>query len=569
MSDEQRPPAEPAEDPQRIATGMTLADISIRNHVFAWILMFALIGFGILCFTGFGTVFKGLGVSQNPDVDFPVVNISISWEGASPEIMETDVVDLVEDAVTSVEGVKEITSSSRQGTANVTVEFELERDIDVALQDVQSKLSQLQRHLPRDIDPPIVSKTNPEDEPIMRLAVGGSRPPTFVADYIRNVIRPQLQTIPGVGEIQLSGFRDRNVRVWYDAVRLEAQGLTVQHVNAAIQREHLEVPAGRHRDARARDERARRGRGDRRRGLPQAGDHLQERRPGAAARRGGGRGRARGPAAAVPHHGRARDRLRHHQAARRQRGAGRPRRARPAARGREAAARGPVPGGQLRHHRLRGAGDQRDPVHAGAGGAADEPRVLAVPGLVVDDAQRAAGDTHLDPRHLHRHVRLRLHAEHLHRARPHAGGRDRGRRRDHGAREHLPPPRARGGQGDGRLGRRARDHLRGGGGDARDHGDLPAGRLHEGHHRQVLLPVRRHDHGGGADLAARGAHARADAPVAHARGRRALEPARAVGEPRLRPGRGRLRAAAGAGAAPPRPRAGLVPRCCSCSRSAS
>jgi hydrophobe/amphiphile efflux-1 (HAE1) family protein len=245
MSEETRRAAEPEEDPRKIATGMTLADISIRNHVFAWILMFALIGFGILCFTGFGTVFRGLGVSQNPDVDFPVVNISISWEGASPEIMETDVVDLVEDAVTSVEGVKEVSSSSRQGSANVTVEFELERDIDVALQDVQAKLSQLQRRLPLGIDPPIVSKTNPEDEPIMRIAIGGSRPPTFVADYIRNVVRPQLQTIPGVGEIQLQGFRDRNVRVWYDAVRLEAQGLTVSDVNRAIQREHLEVPAGR------------------------------------------------------------------------------------------------------------------------------------------------------------------------------------------------------------------------------------------------------------------------------------------------------------------------------------
>jgi len=245
MSDTSRPPVEQPEDPQKIATGMTLADVSIRNHVFAWILMFALIGFGLLCFTGFGTVFRGLGVSQNPDVDFPVVNISISWEGASPEIMETDVVDLVEDAVTSVEGVKEITSTSRQGSANVTVEFELERDIDIAMQDVQSKLSQLQRNLPRDIDPPIVSKTNPEDDPIMRISVGGSRPPTFVADYIRNVIRPQLQTIPGVGEIQLSGFRDRSVRVWYDAVKLEAQGLTIEQVNAAIQREHLEVPAGR------------------------------------------------------------------------------------------------------------------------------------------------------------------------------------------------------------------------------------------------------------------------------------------------------------------------------------
>src|SRR5574341_2148608 len=100
MASEQEPSSEQPEDPLKIATGMTLADISIRNHVFAWILMFALIGFGLLTFTGFGTVFRGLGISQNPDVDFPVVNISISWEGASPEIMETDVVDLVEEAVT-------------------------------------------------------------------------------------------------------------------------------------------------------------------------------------------------------------------------------------------------------------------------------------------------------------------------------------------------------------------------------------------------------------------------------------------------------------------------------------
>ncbi len=240
------PPATPErEDPQQIATGMTLADISIRNHVFAWILMFALIGFGLLTFTGFGSVFKGLGISQNPDVDFPVVNVSLSWEGASPEIIETDVVDILEEVVTAVEGVKEVSSTSRQGSANISVEFELERDIDVAMQDIQSKISQAQNRLPRGIDPPIVSKSNPEDEPIMRLALAGSRPPTFVADYIRNVIRPQLQTIPGIGEIQLQGFRDRSVRVWYDAVLLEAQGLTVQDVNNAIQREHLEVPAGR------------------------------------------------------------------------------------------------------------------------------------------------------------------------------------------------------------------------------------------------------------------------------------------------------------------------------------
>ena len=108
MSDGKPSVQEEKEDPHKIATSMTLADISIRNHVFAWILMFALIGFGLLTFTGFGTVFRGLGISQNPDVDFPVVNVSITWEGASPEIMETDVVDILEETVTSVEGVKEV-----------------------------------------------------------------------------------------------------------------------------------------------------------------------------------------------------------------------------------------------------------------------------------------------------------------------------------------------------------------------------------------------------------------------------------------------------------------------------
>ena len=148
MSDGKPSVQEEKEDPHKIATSMTLADISIRNHVFAWILMFALIGFGLLTFTGFGTVFRGLGISQNPDVDFPVVNVSITWEGASPEIMETDVVDILEETVTSVEGVKEVTSTSRQGTANITIELELERDIDVAMQDVQSKISQAMNRLP-------------------------------------------------------------------------------------------------------------------------------------------------------------------------------------------------------------------------------------------------------------------------------------------------------------------------------------------------------------------------------------------------------------------------------------
>jgi multidrug efflux pump len=239
-----RPP-EPVEDPRTIATGMTLADISIRNHVFAWILMIALIGFGLLCYTGFGNVFRGLGISQNPDVDFPIVTVSVTWEGASPENMEMDVVDQLEEEITTVEGILQMTSTASQGQARITIEFGLDRNIDAALQDVQTRVSEAIHHLPREIDPPTIRKTNPEDQPIIRLALSGDRPPTYLADYVRNVIRPQIQTIEGVGEIHVSGFRDRNVRVWYDAERLESHGLTVIDVNRAIEREHTEVPAGR------------------------------------------------------------------------------------------------------------------------------------------------------------------------------------------------------------------------------------------------------------------------------------------------------------------------------------
>jgi multidrug efflux pump len=245
MTENGKASREPEEDPKEIATGSTLADISIRNHVFAWMLMAGLILFGLICFTGFGGVVKGLGISQNPDVDFPIVNVSVGYEGASPEVIESDIVDPIEDAVTSVEGVKAISSTSRQGSANITVEFEISRNIDAALQDVQTRVAQAARRLPREIDPPIINKNNPEDSPIMWLSISGTRSPIFMADYVRNVIRPQLQTVEGVGEVFIGGFRERNVRVWYDAPRLEAQGLTVLDVNAAIAREHLEVPAGR------------------------------------------------------------------------------------------------------------------------------------------------------------------------------------------------------------------------------------------------------------------------------------------------------------------------------------
>lgn len=217
---------------------MTLSDISIKNPVFAWMLMIALIVFG-------GIGLSRMGVSMLPDVDFPVVTVSITWEGAAPEVMETEVTDVVEDAVIGIQGVKEISSSSRQGQATISIEFELNKDIDVALQEVQTKLAQAQRNLPGDIDPPIIMKSNPEDQPIMWLSLSGNRERKFLMEYTENFLKDQFTTIPGVGEVFLGGFIQPNLRVWLDRDKLYRNELTVEDVISAISSEHTEVPAGR------------------------------------------------------------------------------------------------------------------------------------------------------------------------------------------------------------------------------------------------------------------------------------------------------------------------------------
>jgi multidrug efflux pump subunit AcrB len=120
---------------------MTLSDTSIKNPVFAWMLMIGLITFGWIGF-------HRMGISQLPDVDFPVVTVTVTWENAAPEIMETQVADIIEDSVTSVEGIRTITSTSQLGQTTITIEFNLNRSIDAAVQDVQSHIAQAQRNLP-------------------------------------------------------------------------------------------------------------------------------------------------------------------------------------------------------------------------------------------------------------------------------------------------------------------------------------------------------------------------------------------------------------------------------------
>jgi multidrug efflux pump len=217
---------------------MKITEACVRKPVLAWMLMAGTIVFGVVAATR-------IGISQFPDVDFPTISVNVSWPGAAPEVVENDVVQGLEEALVQVEGLKAISSSCRSGGASVTLEFDLSRNIELALQDVQAKVAQAQRSLPRDMDPPTISKSNPEDQPIMMISLAGPVPPRVLADLIQYSLKEKLQTIPGVGEISLMGFQDRNVRIWLDAVKLDEKGITVRDVISALQREHVELPAGR------------------------------------------------------------------------------------------------------------------------------------------------------------------------------------------------------------------------------------------------------------------------------------------------------------------------------------
>src|SRR5262249_44305075 len=170
---------------------MSLSDISIKNPVFAVMLSAAMLIFGYLGY-------KELGISQFPELDFPVVNITTYREAASPETMDFDVTDVIEDAVSGVEGIDYTSSQSLEGVCVVTVFFHLHRDIDVAMQDVQNAVAAAAARLPDDIDPPIVSKVNFNKFPVLWLSIHGARTVQELNQFVDDHLKQQVQTIPGV-----------------------------------------------------------------------------------------------------------------------------------------------------------------------------------------------------------------------------------------------------------------------------------------------------------------------------------------------------------------------------------
>jgi hydrophobe/amphiphile efflux-1 (HAE1) family protein len=218
---------------------MNLIALSLRRTVFAWILMFGLIVFGAVSLTR-------LGVSQLPDIDFPVLTISVNYEGASPEVVEADIVDPIEQQLLNIEGIKEMRSSVRQGQGTVRLEFDINRDVDVALQEVQSSISQVR--LPTTVDLPIVRKTNPEEQPILFLGVSSKKPLREVLNWLDTYLLDQFRFLPGVGEVSVGGFSQRNLRIWPDLIKLKKADLTITDLLDTIETQHIETAAGQYAD---------------------------------------------------------------------------------------------------------------------------------------------------------------------------------------------------------------------------------------------------------------------------------------------------------------------------------
>ena len=203
--------------------------------------MAALIVFGLISF-------HRLGISQLPDVDFPVVSVSLSLPGAAPEVMESQVLDPVEDSIMQIDGIRSVTSSAQQSSGSIAVEFELNRDIDESMQEIQNHINQVRNLLPVGLFPPTMRKSNPEDSPILWITLSSDDPNANRMDmmiYARNFLFNKFATVPGVGNIALGGYVDPALRVWVDLDKLEHYNLTSDDLLQSIKQEHIEIPAGR------------------------------------------------------------------------------------------------------------------------------------------------------------------------------------------------------------------------------------------------------------------------------------------------------------------------------------
>ncbi len=186
-----------------------------------------------------------MGMALYPDVDFPIVTITTTLHGASPDVIETEVTDIIEESISSVEGIKHLSSASAYGVSRVTVEFELERDIDIAAQDIRDNISLANRMLPRDTDPPVIGKVDISAHPIIWVAVSGNVSRKDLGLLADEVYKPRFETLAGVGSVMIGGLQKREMRLWLDVKKMEAYNITFDDVERAVANKNLELPGGR------------------------------------------------------------------------------------------------------------------------------------------------------------------------------------------------------------------------------------------------------------------------------------------------------------------------------------
>jgi len=214
-----------------------LAEICIRRPVFAMMIVLTLVVVG-------GAGYMNLGVDRFPSVDVPVVRISARLSGASPAEMESQVAQPIEEVVNTIEGIDELRSINGSGSTFTIATFNLDRDIDVAAQDVRDRLGTVVRELPREMDPPTISKSGDDQQPILSITVSGPRLRRELTEIADKIIKTQIERSPGVGDVNVVGGLQRAINVWVDAERLAAYQIAITDVRAAVQRQNANAPGG-------------------------------------------------------------------------------------------------------------------------------------------------------------------------------------------------------------------------------------------------------------------------------------------------------------------------------------
>ncbi|MGD2215099.1 MAG: efflux RND transporter permease subunit [Gemmatimonadales bacterium] len=218
---------------------MKLSDTAIRRPVLAAMMSLALILFG-------GIGYFRLPVREFPDVDAPIVSVTTVLRGANPRVMESTVTDILEEELSTIPGLRTLTSSSAEQVSTITLEFTLDRDIEASAQDVRDKVSRVRGRLPQEIEEPVVTKQDADAQPFFWLSLSGENYDLLqLSDIADREVKSRLQTLPGVGRAQVFGERRYSMRIWLDPAELSARGLTVRDVESAIRSRNVEIPAGR------------------------------------------------------------------------------------------------------------------------------------------------------------------------------------------------------------------------------------------------------------------------------------------------------------------------------------